>query len=124
MLILLVALCMLISSASFINSLKAKKDSVAIENNSLNIKNNELAKKNIEIEEKYYTVLQNNISNHGRIEKLEKACSELSDRCLALSKRVNTLEEENKKIKRTLEFYNMVSPNFELKKPFSMKVVK
>lgn len=41
-----------------------------------------------------------------------------------LISRVEHLEDENKKITRVLENYNMMAPAFKISQPFSMKMVK
>lgn len=48
----------------------------------------------------------------------------LNIRINKLEMRVETLEDENKKIIKTLEHYNMMAPHFKLDKPFLIKAIK
>lgn len=83
-----------------------------------------LIRQSIEIEEKYVSTLKENSKNIKRIDRLEDECKKLYDTCIELKSEVEYLKEENRKINKTLEFYNMVAPNFKLDKSFTMKIVK
>ena len=110
MLEMLIILCMVFSGVSLVVAVKTK--------------NSALVKQNISIEEKYCEVLKENGNNIKRIKKLEDTCESLFKTCEDLQGRVKYLEDENRKITKTLEFYDMIAPNFKLDKPFAMKIVK
>ena len=52
-----------------------------------------------------------------RCDNLQKTCNELQETC-------NELRSENRKIVSELKNYNLISRNFTLSEPFTIKVVK
>lgn len=128
--------CLIATVAMAKSNRKTKKNDIRID---LIEKTNLVLAENYDsISDKYETLNRKFETTISKNEDLIKSNTELQDRCNKLitlnetliknnndlESRVTKLEDENKKIISTLQQYNMMAPNFELKQPFVMKIVK
>lgn len=92
------------------NSISDKYDNLSIDFNKLMDTNNRLIKRCDILTDK--------------VEYLADRSEYLEKRNIKLEQDIEVLKDENKKIIKTLEHYNMMAPHFKLEKPFTMKIVK